>query len=78
MTLKISSAKACPMVDRKLTRGPVPLRSAREIAVVALTGLDASPTMKSVAPASRCIVARVARDRNEFARRRAKAGELLS
>jgi hypothetical protein len=42
-----------------------------------LTGLDASPTMKSVARLSRCVMKRVVRPGDEFAERGAKAGKIL-
>jgi hypothetical protein len=63
------------IVDRKVTR--VELWSGRETPVDALTGLDASPTMKSVAPLCRCVPKRVARDGDEFAVRGTKAGKIL-
>ena len=44
----------------------VELWSGREPPVVALTGLDASPTMKSVVCVSRCVVKRVVGDVDEF------------
>jgi hypothetical protein len=51
--------------------------SGRGTPVVALTGLDASPTMKSVARLGRCVMKRVARDEDQFAVQGAKAGKIL-
>ena len=64
------------MVARKVTHGKSSC-GRHDTPVVALTGLDASPTMKSVGRACRRVVARVARDGDGFALRRAEAGEIL-